>query len=859
MATWRLIINYNDLKEKSNAIHAYKKAAINLKNENTQFRSAIETHSSGKASTALLNSISRSSKQLDTLIDDLDKAETSLKNYIEGMQQYIQANSDASDTLVDRADIYMNLDQIQTSIISTISPISLDAEPPTQFCTFDKKSEKARKEAASLRNKSRYRDLHSTIESGLRSINRLYDELDEIYTNNVKAFEQEDDAHRTDGESVLTSFETPRETAARYDEYYLNALKSFGKGAWDASKDIALSVGSFAYDTYLISMPVLNLTTWGKDATKRMEDRFNTVAKSVKILSDDPEGTLTSLAEQSYQRADKNGWSYSAGTLVPDIALSVVSGGAGGASKAGKGVISLSKVDKPSIKKGTSTPIKHQAQHVTAHKDTHVNHKGTNKVHTPSQNTKPTYTGHSTLKQTQQQPHFNHNTPVSNFGSKPTLVNGQRPVSYKSAGKPTTPLDHSRVKTMAISERKFASQHPTHLNNLIDNMALGNNKMFKGVEFTKKIGQWIHVKLVNSPVFRIKESKLYQRLKTKLNDAQAKLCINNFITNCFVAGTTVHTKNGLKRIEHIQIGDEVLSRNMETGRVSYEPVVTLHQKETDTLTSVIVTDAEGHTETLNSTPEHLYYVEQQGWIEAQSLKQDDILVTPTTMLTVQSVAHYKEQQYVYNFEVRNAHTYYVGQYGILVHNDCGYRVVIKSKDGIQIKPYGFNNLNEYLERSKVDSDFLKTQGYQSYKEVEQVTKNLHRYFEVKPKGRLINQRYAGQVHPNGARFNAIGFPVFEPPHKVATVQLDPSLYVAYGEKQMKEASRELAKNLKANPELLKHFSDNEISNLSEGKWPRDDYTWHHHEVSGKMELIKKEFHDLNKHTGGVAIWGEGLR
>ncbi|WP_323703497.1 polymorphic toxin-type HINT domain-containing protein [Mammaliicoccus sp. Dog046] len=857
MATWRLIINYNDLKEKSNAIHAYKKAAINLKNENKQFRSAIETHSSGKASTALLNSISRSSKQLDTLIDELDKAETTLKNYIEGMQQYIQANSDASDTLVDRADIYWNLDQIQTCIISTKSPISIDSDPPMEVCIFDKKSEKTRKKAASLRNQSRYRDLHSTIESGLRSINSLYDELDEIYTNNVKAFEQEDDTHHSNGEIILTSFETPRETEARYDEYYLNALKSFGKGAWDATKDTALSVGSFAYDLYL-TLPLLNLTASGKDATKRMEDRFKTVGKTFKILSDDPEGAITGLVEQSYQRADKNGWSYSLGTLVPDVALTAVSGGAGGASKVGKGTISLSKVDKVSIKKGTSAPIKHQSKHVTAHKDAHVNHKGPNKVHTPSKNTKPTYTGHSTLKQTQQQPHFNRNTPVSNFGSKPTLVDGQRPVQYKSAGKPTTPLDHSRVKTMAISERKFASQHPTHLNNLIDNMSLGNNKMFKGVEFTKKIGQWIHVKLVNSPVFRIKESRLYQRLKTKLNDAQAKLCINNFITNCFVAGTTVHTKNGLKRIEHIQIGDEVLSRNMETGRVSYEPVVTLHQKETDTLTSVIVTDAEGHTETLSSTPEHLYYVEQQGWIEAQSLKHDDILVTPTTTLTVQSVTHYKEQQYVYNFEVRDAHTYYVGQYGILVHNDCGYRVVTKSKDGIQIKPFGFNNLDEYLERSKVDSDFLKTQGYQSYKEVEQVTKNLHRYFEVKPKPRLINQRYAGQVHPNGARFNAIGFPVFEPPHKVATVQLDPSLYVATGGKQMREASMELFENLDANPEIYKLFSDTEISNLSEGIWP-NRFSWHHHEVSGRMELVDYKFHKENKHTGGVAIWGENKR
>lgn len=162
-----------------------------------------------------------------------------------------------------------------------------------------------------------------------------------------------------------------------------------------------------------------------------------------------------------------------------------------------------------------------------------------------------------------------------------------------------------------------------------------------------------------------------------------------------------------------------------------------------------------------------------------------------------------------------------------------------------------------MERAKLDIDFVRNQGYRSYDEVEQVTRNLHHYFEIKPSGRLINQRYAGQIHPKGARYNALGFPVFEPPQKVATVELEPSLYVANGGKQMREASKKLYDDLlmtnKSHP-----FSDKEMTELSRGIWP-SRFSWHHHEVSGRMELIDNKFHDDNKHTGGVAIWGEGKR
>jgi len=31
--------------------------------------------------------------------------------------------------------------------------------------------------------------------------------------------------------------------------------------------------------------------------------------------------------------------------------------------------------------------------------------------------------------------------------------------------------------------------------------------------------------------------------------------------------------------------------------------------------------------------------------------------------------------------------------------------------------------------------------------------------------------------------------------------------------------------------------------------------WHHHEKTGRLQLVDKNLHDKTGHTGGKAIWG----
>ena len=78
-------------------------------------------------------------------------------------------------------------------------------------------------------------------------------------------------------------------------------------------------------------------------------------------------------------------------------------------------------------------------------------------------------------------------------------------------------------------------------------------------------------------------------------------------------------------------------------------------------------------ETISATPTHPFYVDKLGWTLARSLRAGDILVLSNgELVTVEWVQHeiLESPIKVYNFEVEDFHTYFVGECGVLVHNDC---------------------------------------------------------------------------------------------------------------------------------------------------------------------------------------------
>lgn len=74
----------------------------------------------------------------------------------------------------------------------------------------------------------------------------------------------------------------------------------------------------------------------------------------------------------------------------------------------------------------------------------------------------------------------------------------------------------------------------------------------------------------------------------------------------------------------------------------------------------------------------------------------------------------------------------------------------------------------------------------------------------------------------------------------------------------KECNEALKEAIKNNPKLRNKFTDEQLQDIEEGRTPRG-YVWHHNEVPGKMQLVKREDHDRviggAAHTGGNSLWG----
>jgi hypothetical protein len=137
---------------------------------------------------------------------------------------------------------------------------------------------------------------------------------------------------------------------------------------------------------------------------------------------------------------------------------------------------------------------------------------------------------------------------------------------------------------------------------------------------------------------------------------------------CFVAGTYVHMAGGSwKRIEDVNAGDRVLSRNSQTGQTETEVVehTFIFYKQA----TLVLKFADGNK--IETTAVHPFYVMGTGFIPAGQLRAGDRIVTENNVAVRLTSARYTGQhKTVYNIEVADDHTYFVGKAdgGLWVHN-----------------------------------------------------------------------------------------------------------------------------------------------------------------------------------------------
>jgi RHS repeat-associated protein len=218
---------------------------------------------------------------------------------------------------------------------------------------------------------------------------------------------------------------------------------------------------------------------------------------------------------------------------------------------------------------------------------------------------------------------------------------------------------------------------------------------------------------------------------------------------CFVAGTSVLTASGNVAIETIKSGDLVWSENPETGEKALKRVVQTFINETNELVHVYVDGEE-----IVTTPEHPFYVPQQGWTGAIHLRAGDSLVLSNgKYVIVERIQHeiLESPITVYNFEVEDFHTYYVGENSILVHNLCNGKWTSAGKGASSNANYHFNKhgyevgartLQEYTTKATNFANQVLQKGIKG-KYVSGATANTYRYVF---NGKYVDMAWNGVEH-----------------------------------------------------------------------------------------------------------------
>lgn len=134
--------------------------------------------------------------------------------------------------------------------------------------------------------------------------------------------------------------------------------------------------------------------------------------------------------------------------------------------------------------------------------------------------------------------------------------------------------------------------------------------------------------------------------------------------SCFLAGTRIWTQHGRIPIEQIKIGDRVLSQDPDTGELAFKLVLNTTLRPPSPMIKVTV-DGEDIFTTLG----HPMWVSEKRWRMAKLLEVGDQLHGVSGILNVNAIDEQVPMNEAHNLVVADWATYFVGEKGVLVHDN----------------------------------------------------------------------------------------------------------------------------------------------------------------------------------------------
>jgi hypothetical protein len=133
--------------------------------------------------------------------------------------------------------------------------------------------------------------------------------------------------------------------------------------------------------------------------------------------------------------------------------------------------------------------------------------------------------------------------------------------------------------------------------------------------------------------------------------------------SCFVKGTPIWTKTGVRPIETLELGDLVLSQDVNSGELKYQPVIVRTVRPRSPIVKISFSN-----EDILATKGHPFWVIGAGWRMAKEVGNGDVLHGVSGSSAIRKVEAAGEAE-TYNLIVAGFNTYFVGESGILVHDN----------------------------------------------------------------------------------------------------------------------------------------------------------------------------------------------
>lgn len=136
--------------------------------------------------------------------------------------------------------------------------------------------------------------------------------------------------------------------------------------------------------------------------------------------------------------------------------------------------------------------------------------------------------------------------------------------------------------------------------------------------------------------------------------------------NCFTGDTLVAAEDGQIRIDEIEVGDKVWAYDIFTGETALKEVTKVYIHEVDEILHLHTSCGD-----IDTSTNHPFYVIDRGWVAAGDLNNGDevYLIDGSTAYVIGAeLEKLAEKILVYNLEVADYNTYFVGDVPALVHN-----------------------------------------------------------------------------------------------------------------------------------------------------------------------------------------------